>query len=96
MLEQHSIHSSTVSNDFCWKKDCNCLGADWAVQVYFFFCEEPRSRGPNEFEQTQDILAIAGDGLAYGVACLQFLDSSLEAWHFVRNDLLESQFFSAV
>jgi hypothetical protein len=49
------------------------------VQVYFFFCEEPRSRGPNEFEQTQDILAIAGDGLAYGVACLQFLDSSLEA-----------------
>jgi hypothetical protein len=29
------------------------------------------------FEQTPDIPAIAGDGLAYGVACLQFLDFSL-------------------
>ncbi len=34
-----------------------------------------------KFERTPAIQAIAGDGLAYGVgsvACLQFLDSSLE------------------
>jgi hypothetical protein len=31
-----------------------------------------------KFERTPDIPAIAGDGLAYGVTCLQFLDSGLE------------------
>ena len=31
-----------------------------------------------KFEQTPDIPANAGDGLIYGVACLQILDSSLE------------------
>jgi hypothetical protein len=30
------------------------------------------------FEQTPAIPAIAGDGLAYSVVSLQFLDSSLE------------------
>ncbi len=40
-----------------------------------------------------DIPVIAGDGIAYGVACLQFLDSSLEVWHFVKgNFLLDTQF----
>jgi hypothetical protein len=34
-----------------------------------------------KFEQTPDIQAITGDGLAYGVACLQFLGSSLEVQH---------------
>jgi hypothetical protein len=29
-----------------------------------------------KFEQLPDIPAIAGDGIAYGVACLQFFDSS--------------------
>jgi hypothetical protein len=49
-----------------------------AVQGFYFFCEEPRSKGQMKFEQLPDIPAIAGDGIAYGVACLQFLDSSLE------------------
>jgi hypothetical protein len=31
---------------------------------------------------------IAGDGLAYGVVCLQFLDSSLEVLHFVKGGKL--------
>ena len=29
-----------------------------------------------KFELTPDIPVIAGDGITYGVACLQFLDSS--------------------
>jgi hypothetical protein len=41
-----------------------------------------------------DIPAIAGDGIAYGVACFQFLDSSLEVGHFVKGIiLLGTQFF---
>jgi hypothetical protein len=31
-----------------------------------------------KFERLPDIPAIAGDSITYGVACLQFLDSSLE------------------
>ncbi len=49
-----------------------------AVPVLYFFCEEPRSKSQMKFERLPDIPAIAGDGIAYGVACLQFLDSSLE------------------
>ncbi len=50
-----------------------------AVPVFYFFCDEPRSKGQMKFEERlPDIPAIAGDDIAYGVACLQFLDSSLE------------------
>jgi hypothetical protein len=31
-----------------------------------------------KFERTPDIPAIAGDGLAYGAACMQISDSSKE------------------
>jgi hypothetical protein len=44
----------------------------------FFFVKSQDPKGQMKFERTPDIPAIAGDGLAYGVACLQFLDSSLE------------------
>jgi hypothetical protein len=56
-----------------------------AMQVSLWFpmlyCEQPRSKleGLNQVELTPDITAIADDGLAYGVACLQFLDSSLDS-----------------
>jgi hypothetical protein len=33
-------------------------------------------KGQMKFEQTPAIPAILGDSLAYGVACLQILDSS--------------------
>ncbi len=46
--------------------------------VFYFFCEEPRSKGKMKFEQMPDIPVMAGDCSAYGVACLQCLDSSLE------------------
>ncbi len=60
----------------------------------FFFYEEPRSKGQLKFKLLPDIPAITGDGIAYGVACLQFLDSSLEGWHFVKVIvLLGTQFF---
>ncbi len=36
-----------------------------------------------KFGRKPDILAIAGDGLAYGVTCMQILDSSIEVWDFV-------------
>jgi hypothetical protein len=49
-----------------------------AVPVFYFFCEEPRSKSQIKFKQLLDIPAIASDGITYGVACLQFLDSSLE------------------
>ncbi len=47
-----------------------------AVPVFFFFCEEPIAKGQMKFEKLPDIPVIAGDGITYGVACLQFLDSS--------------------
>ncbi len=51
----------------------------WASAGFLiFFCEEPRSKSQMKFELLPDIPAIAGDGITYGVACLQFLDSSLE------------------
>ncbi len=37
-----------------------------------FFCEEPRSKGQMNFERMLDIPVIAGDGITFGVACLQF------------------------
>jgi hypothetical protein len=53
-----------------------CVGG--SAGFLFSFCEEPSSKGQMKFERLPDIPAIAGDGIAYGVACLQFLDSSLE------------------
>ncbi len=48
------------------------------MPVFHFLCEEPRSKDQMKFEQLPDIPAISGDGIAYGVACLNFLGSSLE------------------
>ncbi len=63
------------------RENCNCLGE---VQVsLFFFVKSQDLKGQMKFKWTPDIPVIAGDGLAYGVACLQFLDSSLEVWHVV-------------
>jgi hypothetical protein len=44
----------------------------------FIFVKRQDPRGQMKFERTPDVPAIAGDGLASGVPCLQFLDSSLE------------------
>jgi hypothetical protein len=50
-----------------------------AVQVsYFFFVKSQDPKGKLKFEQMPDIPVLASDGITYGVACLQFLDSSLE------------------
>ncbi len=53
------------------------LGAE-PVSYYFFFVKSQDPKGTMKFEQTPDIPVIAGDGITYGAACLQFLDSSLE------------------
>jgi hypothetical protein len=64
------------------------------------FCEEPSSKLPKNqmrFKQTPIILAIAGYGLAYDVAYLQFEDYSLEVLHFVKGNVcLINNFFSNV
>ena len=44
----------------------------------FVFVKSQDPKGQMKFEQTPDIPAIAGDGLAYAVANLQFLDCGLE------------------
>jgi hypothetical protein len=44
----------------------------------FFLVKRQEPKGQMKFEQSPDIPAIAGDGLAYAVPCLHFLDSSLE------------------
>ncbi len=49
-----------------------------------------------KFEQTPDITAISGDGRTYGVACLQFLDSSLDVQHFVKGFFYWIPNFSAI
>jgi hypothetical protein len=75
MLKQHSMDSSTASIEFRSEKTVTAWGPN---RFPIFFGEEPRSKGPMKFERTPNIPAIAGDSLAYGVACLQLLDSSLE------------------
>jgi hypothetical protein len=70
----------------CWRPYrfpiCFCVG----VHTNFLFCfvvsQDPN--GKMKFERTPDIPVIAGDGITYGVACLQVLDSSLEISHFVK------------
>jgi hypothetical protein len=37
---------------------------------YFVLVKSQDPKGKMKFEQTPDMPAIAGDGLAYGVACL--------------------------
>ncbi len=44
----------------------------------FFLVKSQDPKGKMKFEPTPDIPVIAGDGITYGVACLQFLDFSLE------------------
>ncbi len=45
---------------------------------FLFFVKSQDPKGKRKFELTPDILVIAGDGISHGVACLQFLYSSLE------------------
>ncbi len=40
--------------------------------------ESQDPKGKMKFEPMPDIPVIASDSITYGVACLQFLDSSLE------------------
>ncbi len=47
-----------------------------AVSIFFLKSQDPK--GTMKFERMPDIPVITGDGITYGVACLQFLDSSLE------------------
>jgi hypothetical protein len=53
-----------------------CVGGSAGFLLFFVKSQDPK--GKMEFERTPDIPVIAGDGITYGVACLQFLDSSLE------------------
>ncbi len=59
-----------------------CVGG--RTGFLFFFVKSQDPNGKMKFERTPDIAVIAGDGITYGVACLQFLDSSLEVLHFVK------------
>ena len=45
---------------------------------FVFFVKSQDPKGTMKFERMPDIPVITGDGITYGVACLQFLDSSLE------------------
>jgi hypothetical protein len=44
--------------------------------MFFVKSQDPKSL--MKFKRMADLPVIAGDALAYGVACLLFLDSSLE------------------
>jgi hypothetical protein len=74
-------------------RTCRSRHAFCQLPVFFVKSQDPK--GQMKFERTPDIPANAGDGLAYGVFCLQFLDSgSLTICK--RNFLLDTQFFSNV
>jgi hypothetical protein len=45
-----------------------CVGG--RTGFLFFFVKSQDPKGKMKFEQTPDILVIAGDGITYGVACL--------------------------
>ncbi len=47
-------------------------------QFPIFFVKSQDPKGKMNFERMPDIPVIAGDGITYGVTCLQFLDSGLE------------------
>jgi hypothetical protein len=53
-----------------------CVGSHTGFLILFVKSQDPK--GKMKFERTPDIPVIAGDGITYGVVCLQFLDSSLE------------------
>ncbi len=67
-----------------------CWGQYWFP---FLFVKNQDQKGKTEFERMPDIPVIAGDGITYGVACLQFLDSSLEVGHFVKESFTGYPFF---
>jgi hypothetical protein len=52
-----------------------CVGGRTGF-LFFVKCQD--AKGKMKFKRTPDIPVIAGDGITYGVACLQFIDSSLE------------------
>ena len=65
----------------------------------FLFCfvksQDPKSQ--MKFERTPGIPANAGDGLAYGVACLKYFYSGLVVWYFVKGNFYwMPSFFSYV
>ncbi len=47
---------------FCW--------GQCSYPIFFVKSQDPK--GKMKFEQMLDIPVIAGDGITYGVACLQF------------------------
>ncbi len=50
-----------------------CVGAViGSTGFLFFFVKSQDPKGKMKFERTPDIPVIAGDGISYGVACLQF------------------------
>jgi hypothetical protein len=62
----------------------------------YFFVKSQDPKGQMKFERTPAIPAFAGDGLAYGVACLQGLDSILEFQNFVKGFFYGYPIFSAM
>jgi hypothetical protein len=73
MLKQHSIDSSINQLNFVERE--NVTSSFVGGRAGFPSCFVKSPKGQNEC--TTDIPAIPGDNLAYVVACLQFLDSSL-------------------
>ncbi len=61
------------------RKVVTSCGSSASFLLFLVKSQDPR--GKMKFDWTPD---IPGDGLAYGVACLSFLGSSLEVWHFVK------------
>ncbi len=62
-----------------------------AVQDSHFFLWWAKIQ--RKFECKTDIPAIPGDDLACGVACLQFMNSSVGVWHFVKGKFYCTRIF---
>ncbi len=81
MLKQHPIDQFTAQigfRIFVERKVVTALCVGGCTSFLFFFVKSQDPKGKMKFELMPDIPVIEGDGITYGVACLQFLDSSLE------------------
>ncbi len=66
---------STASIDFqilVERKVVTALCVGGRAGFLFFFVKSQDPKGTMKFEGTSDIPVIAGDGITFGVACLQF------------------------
>jgi hypothetical protein len=89
LFQRQNSHNRSLHGNSYLNKICRCDAQTKLIRTqhplnfveripFPIFIVMSQAKDLMKFERTPDIPAIAGDDLAYGMACFQFLDSSLE------------------